>query len=451
MTELKAISVTDPGLLQSLLAQGPLGFSPDGSVELSQVYSSSYGRLYRANSALRAVVDFLSRNIAQCPIKVYHRDADGVSLPAPEHPVQRLLDHPQERVSRSRFMRQLVADKAIYDVAAVWKIRENFDPTPGPNGRIRNSGTVRNLFRIPVPLVMVSQSSLSSPTVFRVQTGRDAIAVPAEDIIWMPGYSPESNIQGVPPLETLRSMLAEEYAAVKDRERSWNNGPRINGALERPAGTDPSNSDAIKRWYEDWKALTTTDRGAYGTPMLPPDVKMNWGNFTPSSESMQYLETRNLVREECCRAYGVQPQLLGVTQANFASLDMFHQMLYQDTLAAWMVPIQEDLEAMLLEEFESIGSGYYLDFSIQAKLMGSFSQQADIAQRAVGGPWATADEIREKLFGWAPLPDGQGTQLITPSNVVRGGGPQANPLDATNQYGGKAVQLHLIETEGDTP
>jgi phage portal protein BeeE len=440
--ETKAAGPLSPRL-QALLEQGPISASPDGSVAFFEAFGASYGKLYRQQSALRSVVDFLSRNIAQCRIRLFHTDANDVSLPAPDHPVQRLLDHPQKGVPRSRFMRQLVADKAIYDVAAVWKVREDFDPTPDPaTGRARNRGLVRNLLRIPVPFINVWQGSIGSPVEFRLMVGRDVIIIPAADVIWMPGYSPTSNTLGTPPIETLRQILAEEFAAGKDRENMWKKGPQQSAVFTQDKDGPLVTDEQLDRFSEAWHARYggVAAPNAREVPVLPRGLTP--ADLTINAQTAEYLGTRRLAREECCWAYGVQPQLLGITPSNFGSMDVYHQMLYADTLAPWMVPTQEEFEEQLLREFESEDSGFYLDFNINAKLQGSFLDQAKIGQQAVGGPWMTRNEFREKFQGLPPV-DG-GDEIIVPLNVVIGGGPQANPQDATNQFNAEVLPDGVI-------
>lgn len=433
--------------LQALLELGPLSAEPDGSVNFFETFGASYGKLYRTQSALRAVIDFLSRNVAQCRIRLFEKDAEGTSLPAEDHPVQNLLDHPQAGVPRSRFMRQLVADKAIYDVAAIWKIRENFNPNPDSQGFVTNSGTVRNLLRIPIPYVNIFQGTLSAPVLFRLMVGRDQIKIPAEDVIWMPGYNPGSNVLGTPPLESLRQILAEEFAAGKDRENFWKKGPHLNSVFIQESNGPVITDDQLERfsvaWHNRYGGIAAPQ--ARQVPVLPPG--MSPADMSINAQSAEYLATRTLAREECCRAYGIQPQLLGITPSNFASMDMYHQMLYQDTLAPWMVPIQEEFEEQLLREFESEDSGFYLDFNINAKLQGSFLDQASIGQQAVGGPWMTRNEFREKFQGLPPVEGGD--DIIVPLNVVLAGGTQANPQDAENQFQSDNVRL-LPRSEGDS-
>jgi HK97 family phage portal protein len=431
---MKAADVTQPfgvGMLDTL-TQGSVSYAADGSLSFFQLFGSSYGKIYRSQSALRAVVDFLSRNIAQCHIKVRAADADGVVLPVPDDPVQQLLDHPQPGVPYTRFMRQIVADKAIYDVAAVWKIRENFDPEIRADGTILNTGTVRSLMRVPIPYISLTQSSLSAPLEFQVATGKRPVKVPPADMIWMPGYAPDSNVAGVPPLETLRQILAEEWAAGKDRENHWKHGVQGGVVFIQDPSAPGLDKDSAERFKAGWRSKYggVTATSAREWPLLPPGITPK--ELAIDAASAEYLATRNLAREECCRAYGIQPQLLGITPANFASMDMYHQMLYQDTLAPWMVPIQEEFEEQLMREFHAVDSGYSLDFNINAKLQGSFLDQAKIGQQAVGGPWMTRNEFREKFQGLPPVEGGD--DIIVPLNVVLGGGQQANPQDATNQF-----------------
>ncbi len=425
------LDVASPGIMDALTHGGSITYTPDGTVSFLSLFGQSYGKLYRSQSAFRSVVDFLSRNIGSIHIKMSQELSDGSRKPTPEHPLMEVLEHPSPGVSYSRLMRQIVADKAIYDVAALWKIRENFSPTPNAQGFVPNSGQVVGLIRIPIPYITMQKSSLTAPLMFQLTTG-DQIRIRPEDIIWMPGYSPDSNIVGVPPAETLRQILAEEYAAGKDRENMWKNGAQGNVVFVQKDGTPGLDTNAAESFKTSWRAKYggVNSTNAREWPLLPPGISPDQVKL--DSQTQEYLATRNLAREEVCREFGFNPALLGITPSNFASADAFHQMLYQDTLTPWCVSIQEDFEEQLLPEFEARDSGFYLDFNLNAKLQGSFLDQAKIGQQAVGGPWMTINEFREKFQGLPPV-DG-GDDLITPLNVVRGGGNQANPQDAPNQF-----------------
>ena len=321
---------------------------------------------------------------------------------------------------------------AIYGTYAVWKIRENFFPTPNSQGFITNSGAVVGLVRIPVPYISVQKLSLTAPLMFQIDGGMN-IKIRPEDMIWGHLYDPNSNIIGTPPAETLRQILAEEYAAAKNQENMWKKGPHGNTVFEQDAGTMGLDPVAAENFKTDWRKRYggVNAENAGEIPLMPAGISPKTIVF--DAQNQQYLEMRSFTREEVCHAFGFNPALLGITPSNFASADSFHQQLYQDTLTPICVAIQEDFEEQLLyTDFVDKDYSYAVDFNINAKLQGSFLEQAKIGQQAVGGPWMTMNEFRQKFQGLPPLPDGD--KIIVPLNVVRGGGNQANPQDAQNQF-----------------
>ena len=86
-------------------------------------FSPSYARIYRDQPAVRSVIDFIAKNLAQVRAKVYDHDEDGYPVPLPKHPAQVVLDHPSPGVARSEFARQIFTDHLIYDTAAVLKVQ----------------------------------------------------------------------------------------------------------------------------------------------------------------------------------------------------------------------------------------------------------------------------------------------------------------------------------------
>lgn len=425
------LDVTKPDLVDQLVNGGSLSVNPDGSVSYLSIARHSYAKLYEKQSAFRSVVDYMARNVAAIHMKMSQELADGSRTPTPKHAMMQVIEHPSPGVSYAKLMRGIVGDKMIYDCYAVWKIRENFSPTPNAQGFVPNSGAVVGLVRIPIPYISISKMSLTAPLMFKLNAGTP-INIRPEDIIWGSGYSATSNIQGTPPAETLRQILAEEYAAGLNQENQWKRGAHGSVVFVQnpnvPALDDTGAANFKTGWNQRYGGVEGSEAG--GIPLLP-------GGITPQAialdaQNMQYLQTRNLAREEVCREYGFNPAILGITPSNFASADAFHQMLYQDALTPICIPIQEDFETQLLPDFEDDVDKFSLDFNINAKLQGSFLDQAKIGQQAVGGPWMTVNEFREKFQGLRPVEGGD--ELITPLNVRKGGGDQANPQDAPNQF-----------------
>jgi HK97 family phage portal protein len=425
------LDVTKPDLIDQLVNGGTVSYQPNGSVSYLNTFKQSYARMYTTQAAFRSVVDFLSRNVGGIHMKLSERQGDA-QIPRPDHDFQAVVDHPSPGVSYSKLMTAIVADRSIYGTYAVWKIRENFSPTPNSQGFVPNSGKVVGLVRIPIPYISIQKLSLTAPLMFQFTAGTN-IKIRPEDMIWGTLYDPESNIIGTPPAETLRQILGEEWAAAKNQENMWKKGPHGNTVFEQDANTPGLDPVAAENFKTDWRRRYggITSEHAGEIPLMPVGISPK--QITFDAQDQQYLQMRNFTREEVCHAFGFNPALLGITPSNFASADSFHQQLYQDTLTPICVGIQEDFEEQLLyPDFVGNDYDFAIDFNINAKLQGSFLEQAKIGQQAVGGPWMTMNEFRQKFQGLPPIPDGD--QIIVPLNVVRGGGAQANPQDAQNQF-----------------
>ena len=431
--ELKAagLDVTKPDLVDRLVNGGTLSYQPDGSVSFLEVASFSYERLYERQTAFRSVVDYESRNIGPIHMNLSER-VGGSQIPRPDEDIMRVINHPSPGVSYTKLMTGIVADRMIYGVYAVWKIRENFSPTPNPQGFVPNSGRVVGLVRIPIPFVSIQKLSLTAPLMFQLNAGQN-IKIRPEDMIWGSAYHPSSNLIGTPPAETLRQILAEEWAAAKNQENQWKRGAHGNTVFAQNPATPGLDEVAAKNFKTDWRSryggVLATHAGEI--PLMPVGIEPK--QIEMNAKDQQYLEMRQFTREEVCHIYGINPAVLGITASNYASADAFHQALYQDTLAPMCVAIQEDFEEQLLyPDFVDNDYDWALDFNINAKLAGSFLEQAKIGQQATGGPWMTVNEFRQKFQGLPPVPGGD--ELIVPLNVVRGGGPQANPQASENQF-----------------
>ena len=111
--------------------------------------------------------------------------------------------------------------------------------------------------------------------------------------------------------------------------------------------------------------------------------------------------------------------------ATFSNIKEQHKNLYQDSLGPWLKMIEEDIELQLLPDFDD-SDGVYVEFNIAEKLAGSFEEQTQALQSAVGRPWMTANEARARMN--LPSINGDANELVTPLNVLTGG--QASPRDS---------------------
>lgn len=397
-------------------------------IQLSDTFAADYFQIWRTQDAVRTVVTFLARNIAQLGLPLYQRKGDADRERLHDHDLAKLLRRPNPWTTRYRMINALVHDLAIYDVAYLAKTKVD--------------GQTRALVRMPPSMVSPGGENWLTPEYFTVN-GKKKIA--ADDMVYLRGYGGEAD-EGVSPLEALRRTLREEWAGSEMREQIMRNGARASGYIERPAansttGTPEWSPTAKDRFKEEWRAqYTGQGPEAGGTPIL--EDGMVFKEASQTARELQYVEGRKLTREEVATAYHVSPPMVGILdKATFSNITELHKMLYQDTLGPWLQMIQEDIALQLIPDFEANPDDFYVEFNLQAKLAGSFEERATSMQASVGAPWMTRNEARA-LDNRPPIEGGD--ELIQPLNVTQNGDQNPTPADGGGTGG-------LDPTTGDDP
>ncbi len=382
-------------------------------LQVSDGVAQTYAQIFRSQPNVRTVVSFLARNIAQLGLHVFKRVSDVDRERLTDHPLAALIGKPNARTTRYRLIDSLVSDLGIYDSAYWLKVRDDGQPA--------------GVLRIPPEMVSPIGDSWIAPDGFSVRGSRGHREFPADQVVHFRGYNPDDARGGLSPIETLRRVLAEEYEAGRYRERLWRNGARFSGYLKRPANAEWSDP-ARERFRAGWRSQYSgggSDVG--GTPILEDGMDFVPAAVTP--DQAQYIEARKLTREEVAAAYHIPLPMVGILDhATFSNITEQHKQLYQDTLGPWLVMIEEEIELQLLPDLDA-GKGVYVEFNLAEKLKGSFDEQAQQLQSAVGAPWLTRNEARARMN----LPQiAGGDALVVPLNVLIGG--QASATDSAPKH-----------------
>ncbi len=358
--------------------QKALTASPELLTIIRSGWSSDYGALYRSQPAVRTVVDFLSKNIAQLNPKVYSRISNNDRLELDEHPLANLLRRPNNETTRYTHLRDTVADLAIYD-RAYW--RKVDPPRPKLLARIPAADMVRHI----------------DPQTGRITWKYGNQEYTRDQLVIFSGYSPNGDQDGVSPLETLRRTLAEEHASTAFRESFWRNHARPSGWIERPLEAPELSGPALTRLREDLNALYAGRENAGKMGVLEEGMTFKDAGY--SARDSEYIEGRKLTYEEVARVYGVPASLLGPSSNDSKSnVESFHRQLYQDTFGPWLKFLQLEIELQLLPNFEATPERgrIYIEFNLAEKLKGSFEEQGTTLVSAVGVPYMTPNEARAR-------------------------------------------------------
>jgi HK97 family phage portal protein len=381
-------------------------------IMLSSTFSADYLQIYRTQDAVRMVIGFLARNIAQLGLHTYRRKGDTDRERLIDHPLARLLSQPNPWTTKYRFLETLVIDKAIYDVAYLLKMGTPQAPS---------------LVRLPPRMVEPKGDNWLTPDEFEFAGTKGKLRVPADRVVYFRGYGGDSD-GGMSPLESLRRTLREEWTGSEMREQIMRNGARASGYIKRPPKVEAGewSKEAKDRFRQQWQSQYSGDNGAAagGTPIL--EDGMEFQAVSQTAKELQYVEGRKLTREEVAQAYFVQPPMVGILDhATFSNITELHKMLYQDTLGPWLTMIQDEIALQVIPDFPD-GEDMYAEFNLREKLSGSFEERSDSIQKAVGAPWMTVNEARA-LENRPPVEGGD--ELVRPLNVTQNGDQDPVPAE----------------------
>jgi HK97 family phage portal protein len=401
------------------------------SLAVTTDYTAAYSKIWESHGSVQTVVNFLGRNIGSLGIHLFERVGDTDRQRVTDHPLARMMSRPHPRVTHYSFFDTLVRDVAIFERYLAVKVK-------------LDDGTTGGLVRIPPTMFSPVGGDWMYPEAFEIKGSKGKKIIPAADTFNILGYSPDGNIGGVSPIESLRSVLAEEYEAARQRAQAFRNGARVNGYLERPKEAPDWSTAARERFKAGWRGQYGGGGGtdAYGTPVLEDGMK--FVPATQTSRDLQYIESRKLTREEVASAYFIPPPMIGLLDnATFSNIKEQHKHLYQDTLGPWLQRIQQELMLQLFPDFAGTDN-LYLEFNLEEKMRGSFEDQAEQLQSATGGPYLTRNEARAILN--RPSIEG-GDELIVPLNVAIGSQlPQVDDATApaTEQGGFTVDEISIL-------
>jgi HK97 family phage portal protein len=444
--------VISAGAVQRLQTGPPLGWGwsayASGSIEIGANKYATYAEIWRQQPAVRTVVGFLARNLAQLGVDVFekHGEAGADRRKARDHPLSALLHRPfpGSTWTRYRLISWTVHELCIYD-SAIWIKGRGDDGAP-------------SLLPMPRRYITPVGDNPLMPEGYLLEGTRGRRILDPDEVVHFHGYNPDDLRQGVSPIETLRQILAEEYAAGEYREQMWRNGARTGGVIQRPRDAPRWSADARERFGHDWRENYAGDGPqAGGTAVLEDGMTYHATGITP--RDAQYVESRRLTREEVAIAYHINPQILGVSAegSTKASAEEIHNQLYQDTLGPWLAQLSQDIETQLLADLDptAVDGSVYVEFNIGEKLRGSFEKQVAALQSSVGGPWMTRTEARQ-MFNLPHLDEAD--DLIVPLNVTQGGLASPNDTAPDNPSnaesngevpGPKPAELSAERTQGD--
>lgn len=363
--------------------------------------------VYAQQPNLQAVVTFLADNMAELPAKVYERAGETDRRRVRDSAAAKLVARPNATQTWYELMDASYSDFLLYG-RCMW--------LTVPDGTLPSGWSVMN-----VPPVWIQQykgASAFAPTSVVVRTADPTVGieVPSDYFVLFHNYNPSAPYNHQSPVNALRQTLGEQVESERFRRQMWRRGGRFNAYITRPKDVQPWSSESAERFKTDLRTSWVGDGGmAGGIPVLEDGMEIKAIQF--NSREAQWAEAKKFSREDVAAVYHVNPSLIWHTDSQtYASAKDNARALYTETLAPRLTMFEQRINAFLLPRIGE-PEGNYLEFDMQGKLRGSFEEQTQVMQSAVGGPWMTPNEARARVN--LPAIEG-GDELVVPLNVLQG-------------------------------
>jgi len=338
---------------------------------------ATYAALYRAQNWVATLVNKLAYNTARLPIPVYQRNPDG-SRVVSDGPYAQLLASPNPEHDPFFLWLWTTSTFFVYG-EAMWRKQRDRD------------GIVRRIWPLHPTIVSAVRQVDGELTYFITSAGQSTsteVPIPASEIVHFRTYNPDNTVRGMSPLEPLRSTLQNEDAARRAQASFWKNGARPSMFLS----TAGSLSDGAQRRLKAEAASLYGGVDNFGKVAVFEEG-MQPHSLSLSAEEAQYVQTRNLNRDEVCAAYDVPPPAVHILdRATYSNIVEQMRSIYRDTMAPKLILFEAALDAQLRPDFA--GPEQFAKFDMDDVLRGTPEQRAIANAQLVGTGQRTPAELR---------------------------------------------------------
>jgi HK97 family phage portal protein len=362
---------------------------PLASVGFDNVYgllqrsSNSSGEPVTPDTALALptvwrCIGLLATVIAGCPLMVYNRKKEPITIP--------VLDqyNPSTTYTPYEFWELVVAHVCLWGNAFVKKIRNT-------------SGAIIDMRPIVPAIVSVKRGTVDGQHTdgkyFAVeQWDADGNMTGVKtygnwDIMHIPGLGYDG-LRGLSPLQVAAQTYGTSIAADKLAARFFQNGTQLSGIINVKAPlADQTQADEIKR---RWRNVNSGLAHAGEVAVL--DAETSFQPLTIPPDTLQFLESREWQASELARMYGIPPHLIGDESKSTSwgsGIEQQNIGFVAYTVAGWTSRFEQRTSREIVNT-----RGQYASFDLTELMKGSTTERFAAYAAAIQWGWMTRNEAR---------------------------------------------------------
>lgn len=239
----------------------------------------------------------------------------------------------------------------------------------------------------------------------------------ADEIFFLKFIDPQDQLRGLPPLKAGTDAAILEIDAINYNKKQFSEGFTIKGVVDAPV---LKNEEDARRVQERFKKLYSGRKGE--------NVAVTYGGakFTAlnsaSNRDAQFIEQRNMNREEILAVFGVPPAIVGIFDSAIkANAIEQRKTFWIETLIPLMTKVITTINQFLLPELLTIPGSIIVmepDLSNIQVLKEDTNDKSKRYNEAFSKGAATPNDIRVNILNLEPIDTPEMNTTYMPFNLV---------------------------------
>ena len=345
-----------------------------------------YGEYYARSTAVHAAVRVLAEAVSRPPLEVWHRSAPGrdLDLAGSDHPLQRLLDRPNDVWDGGQLLRAVESRLALWGSAFVAMARDR-DGVPYEIWPLR-----------PDEVNVVSDATDRSVRGFIHETSDGRAAYLPEEMLWYRRFNPSRPLAGFSSMAPAREAVDMSSEALRFNRRFYVHSA-MPSDLAITIDRNPSQNQIdrlVETWYERLNDPARADRPIILSDGI--DVKRLGSNHS----EMEFIAALQWSVEEVSRAFGVPKVFLSEFEdATLANVRTMEQFLWRNTIIPELKMLEDGINHRLVPHFERFPNELVVRFNLSdvEAVQESQSDRAERLATLVSAGIMSVGEARREL------------------------------------------------------
>lgn len=353
-------------------------------------------------ATVQACVSIRAEDVAKLPVHVYRRRKGGGKDIVAEHPLERLLQRPNNYQSAFEFKEQMQVALLLRGNAYAVIIRDF-------------RGQAISLIPVNPNRVWIYEAPDGEIFYQVARRGPHDIAmlkslplmVPAEDMLHLRWLALDNSLYGVSRIGIAREAIALALSQQELAARLSANSTNLGGVLTTDQKLTP---EAATRLRADWKEQKSGLRNAGETAVL--EMGLKWQPLGMTAQAAEFIAQRNMSVEEIARLYRMPPHKIGIiTRGLGTSMEQLDHDYMNNVVSSDLVR----WETKLSQVFDLASDGVFAEFDVSGFLRAALQTRYNAYRTGIVGMFLTPNEARRA----EGLPDHpEGDTLYQPTNVA---------------------------------